>query len=147
MCHPQKLYIYSYLSSKGWCGRWPWSGFSFCWWLVYPAVHRLTNAPHGVQPHPAPDSNQPDAAWTSHQIHHTHSTLIKEDILYHQVWAWLASFWLHKWECPPRSMLDRSAYQHTQWTVATGRLIYPPHFEVYCTLPLVAGFWNFGLNL
>jgi len=31
--------------------------------------------------------------------------------------------------CPPRcSMLDRSAYQPTQWTVATGRLIYPPYF-------------------
>jgi len=29
-------------------------------------------------------------------------------------------------------MQDRSAYQPTQWTVATGRLIYPPYI-----LPLV----------
>jgi len=27
-------------------------------------------------------------------------------------------------------MLDRSAYQPTQWTVATGRLIYPPYIWV-----------------
>jgi len=56
-------------------------------------------------------------------------------ISYHQVWAWLAIFkrfqkpvgmaptWHHEWECRPRSMPDRSAYQPTRWTVATGRLI------------------------
>jgi len=31
--------------------------------------------------------------------------------------------WHRNWQCPPRSKLDRSAYQPTQWTVATGRLI------------------------
>ena len=57
--------------------------------------------------------------------------LFKGVLFCHQVWVWLAitsrlniclflcnSIIHHRWECPPRCMLDRSVYQPTQWTLA-----------------------------
>jgi len=43
----------------------------------------------------------------------------------------MAPTWHHKWECPPRSVLDRSAYQPYPVDCSNSdRLIYPPYIWV-----------------
>jgi len=48
------------------------------------------------------------------------------DLIIPPAWSALPSGWIIYRRC----LLDRSAYQPTQWTVATGRLIYPPYIWV-----------------
>jgi len=136
-------------------GWWPSSSVSWCW---------CTSSPWGRTPWCRTDQRKrcklPDADQTQtrarvpidsrfttfNRLTHTHIQDVRwngDKTIQNTNWRiknrleWPAPTWHHKWECPPRCTLDRSAYQPTRWTVATGRLIYPPYSWEVETLPLV----------